>query len=165
MVQVVTFCLLLLGQKEKLGPGSYNLKDFLEQLQQKPCSTRGLLSSGETRFRGLVGVGVLGYWGRALPPSALAAEHVAWMVLEAPLLYRLLARLGQALLGVPQTPLLSATTASSPGAVISPASVSPTSRGAPCCQGWVWFISESPGQSPAYIECSTNSSIWPANAE
>ncbi|XP_026914898.1 lymphocyte expansion molecule isoform X2 [Acinonyx jubatus] len=42
-------------QKEKLGPGSYNLKDFLEQLQQKPCSTRGLLSSGETRFRGLVG--------------------------------------------------------------------------------------------------------------
>ncbi|GAB5575113.1 lymphocyte expansion molecule isoform X1 [Prionailurus iriomotensis] len=43
-------------QKEKLGPGSYNLKDFLEQLQQKPCSTRGLLSSGETRFRGLVGL-------------------------------------------------------------------------------------------------------------
>ncbi|XP_058573275.1 lymphocyte expansion molecule isoform X1 [Neofelis nebulosa] len=42
-------------QKEKLGPGSYNLKDFLEQLQEKPCSTRGLLSSGETRFRGLVG--------------------------------------------------------------------------------------------------------------
>ncbi|EFB29171.1 hypothetical protein PANDA_003829, partial [Ailuropoda melanoleuca] len=42
-------------QKEKLGPGSYNLKDFLEQLKEKPCSTRGLLSSGEIRFRGLIG--------------------------------------------------------------------------------------------------------------
>nr|KAF6444120.1 lymphocyte expansion molecule [Molossus molossus] len=42
-------------QKEKLGPGSYNFKDFLEQLQQKPCSTRGLLSSGEVRFRGPIG--------------------------------------------------------------------------------------------------------------
>ncbi|XP_004438686.1 PREDICTED: uncharacterized protein C1orf177 homolog [Ceratotherium simum simum] len=42
-------------QNEKLGPGSYNFKDFLEQLQQKPCSTRGLLSSGEIRFRGLIG--------------------------------------------------------------------------------------------------------------
>ncbi|XP_016060006.1 PREDICTED: lymphocyte expansion molecule [Miniopterus natalensis] len=42
-------------QKEKLGPGSYNFKDFLEELQQKPCSTRGLLSSGEVRFRGLIG--------------------------------------------------------------------------------------------------------------
>uniref|UniRef100_A0A8C2VH91 Ciliary microtubule associated protein 2 n=1 Tax=Chinchilla lanigera TaxID=34839 RepID=A0A8C2VH91_CHILA len=42
-------------QAQKLGPGSYNLKDFLEELQQKPSSTRGLLSSGETRFSGLVG--------------------------------------------------------------------------------------------------------------
>lgn len=50
---------LLLGQKEKLGPGSYNFKDFLEELQKKPCSTRGLLSSGEVRFRGFIGVGVL----------------------------------------------------------------------------------------------------------
>lgn len=49
----------LLGQKEKLGPGSYNFKDFLEELQQKPRSTRGLLSSGEVRFRGFIGVGVL----------------------------------------------------------------------------------------------------------
>lgn len=48
-----------MGQKEKLGPGSYNFKDFLEELQSKPGSTRGLLSSGEIRFRGLVGVGVL----------------------------------------------------------------------------------------------------------
>ncbi|EHH14819.1 hypothetical protein EGK_00804 [Macaca mulatta] len=42
-------------QEQKLGPGSYNVKDFLEQLQEKPCSTRGLLSSGEVRFRGLIG--------------------------------------------------------------------------------------------------------------
>ncbi|XP_032971345.1 lymphocyte expansion molecule [Rhinolophus ferrumequinum] len=42
-------------QKENLGPGSYDFKDFLELLQQKPCSTRGLLSSGEVRFRGLIG--------------------------------------------------------------------------------------------------------------
>uniref|UniRef100_H0W9S3 Ciliary microtubule associated protein 2 n=1 Tax=Cavia porcellus TaxID=10141 RepID=H0W9S3_CAVPO len=42
-------------QVQKLGPGSYNFKDFLEELRQKPCSTRGLLSSGETRFSGLVG--------------------------------------------------------------------------------------------------------------
>lgn len=48
--------LLLPGQAQKLGPGSYNLKDFLQELQQKPCSTRGLLSSGETRFSGLIGV-------------------------------------------------------------------------------------------------------------
>lgn len=56
--KIFTFSLLL-GQKEKLGPGSYNFKDFLEELQQKPCSTRGLLSSGEVRFRGFIGVGVL----------------------------------------------------------------------------------------------------------
>ncbi|XP_045403893.1 lymphocyte expansion molecule [Lemur catta] len=42
-------------QEQKLGPGYYNFKDFLEQLKQKPCSTRGLLSSGEIRFRGLTG--------------------------------------------------------------------------------------------------------------
>lgn len=79
-VQAVTVCFLLSGQKEKLGPGSYNLKDFLEELQKRPCSTRGLLSSGETRFRGLIGVGVL-------PPCTLAAKYVAWLVLDAPLLH------------------------------------------------------------------------------
>ncbi|XP_059112005.1 lymphocyte expansion molecule [Peromyscus eremicus] len=42
-------------QVHKLGPGSYNFKDFLTQLQQRPQSRRGLLSSGETRFRGLIG--------------------------------------------------------------------------------------------------------------
>ncbi|KAM4805522.1 LOW QUALITY PROTEIN: ciliary microtubule-associated protein 2 [Urocitellus parryii] len=43
-------------QEQKLGPGSYNFKDFLQQLQQKPGSKRGLLSSGEIRFRGLIGI-------------------------------------------------------------------------------------------------------------
>nr|XP_054948218.1 lymphocyte expansion molecule isoform X4 [Pan paniscus] len=47
-------------KEQKLGPGSYNLKDFLEQLREKPCSTRGLLSSGEVRFRGLIGGSGLG---------------------------------------------------------------------------------------------------------
>uniref|UniRef100_A0A8C5L0K1 Ciliary microtubule associated protein 2 n=1 Tax=Jaculus jaculus TaxID=51337 RepID=A0A8C5L0K1_JACJA len=42
-------------RKQHLGPGSYNFKDFLTQLQQKPQSRRGLLSSGEIRFRGPVG--------------------------------------------------------------------------------------------------------------
>ncbi|KAM7324604.1 hypothetical protein ACRRTK_016909 [Alexandromys fortis] len=42
-------------QVHKLGPGSYNFKDFLTQMQQKPQSKRGLLSSGEMRFRGLIG--------------------------------------------------------------------------------------------------------------
>ncbi|XP_023975723.1 ciliary microtubule-associated protein 2 [Physeter macrocephalus] len=42
-------------QKEELGPGSYNSKDFLEEVAGEPGSTRGLLSSGEVRFRGLIG--------------------------------------------------------------------------------------------------------------
>lgn len=49
-------CSFLLGQAYKRGPGSYNIKDFLTELQKKPQSKRGLLSSGETRFRGLIGV-------------------------------------------------------------------------------------------------------------
>lgn len=69
-LKVLTLCFLLLGQKEKLGPGSYNLKDFLEELKEKPCSTRGLLSSGEVRFRGFIGVGVLST-GEGPPPSTM----------------------------------------------------------------------------------------------
>ncbi|KFO20961.1 hypothetical protein H920_17754 [Fukomys damarensis] len=42
-------------QAQELGPGSYNIQGFLEELQWKPSSTRGLLSSGETRFSGLIG--------------------------------------------------------------------------------------------------------------
>lgn len=87
-------------QKEKLGPGSYNFKDFLEQLQQKPCSNRGLLSSGEVRFRGPIGVGALLKGVGALPPSALF-EPEAWVVLEVLLSSPFLPRLGQALLQVP----------------------------------------------------------------
>ncbi|XP_066232484.1 ciliary microtubule-associated protein 2 [Saccopteryx leptura] len=66
-------------QKEKLGPGSYNLKDFLEELHQKPCSTRGLLSSGEVRFRGLIGnyyPGPGNYGEKGNPYTKL--EEMAW---------------------------------------------------------------------------------------
>ncbi|XP_011238831.1 ciliary microtubule-associated protein 2 isoform X3 [Mus musculus] len=42
-------------QVHKRGPGSYNIKDFITELQKKPQSKRGLLSSGETRFRGFIG--------------------------------------------------------------------------------------------------------------
>ncbi|KAB0402532.1 hypothetical protein E2I00_002565, partial [Balaenoptera physalus] len=59
-------------QKEELGPGSYNSKDFLEELQEKPGS------SGEVRFRGLIGVGVLMHGVGSLLPSALYEEHAAW---------------------------------------------------------------------------------------
>ncbi|XP_038609015.1 lymphocyte expansion molecule [Tachyglossus aculeatus] len=40
---------------ERLGPSSYQLKDFLELRQQRPGSTRGLLDSREPRFRAFVG--------------------------------------------------------------------------------------------------------------
>ncbi|XP_015975736.2 lymphocyte expansion molecule [Rousettus aegyptiacus] len=66
-------------QKEKLGPGSYNFKDFLEELQQKPRSTRGLLSSGEVRFRGFIGnyyPGPGNYGERGNPYTKL--EESAW---------------------------------------------------------------------------------------
>lgn len=69
-------CSLLLGQEQKLGPGCYNFKDFLQQLQQKPGSTRGLLSSGEARFRGFIGVGVLICEGGSLPSSALCGQSI-----------------------------------------------------------------------------------------
>ncbi|XP_054428459.1 ciliary microtubule-associated protein 2 [Pteronotus mesoamericanus] len=66
-------------QKDKLGPGTYNFKDFLEQLQQKPCSTRGLLSSGEVRFRGHIGNSYPGpgnYGKKGNPYTKL--EEKAW---------------------------------------------------------------------------------------
>ncbi|KAG8518926.1 Lymphocyte expansion molecule [Galemys pyrenaicus] len=66
-------------QKEKLGPGSYNFKDFIELLKQKPCSARGLLSSGEIRFRGLIGnyyPGPGNYGEKGNPYAKL--EECAW---------------------------------------------------------------------------------------
>ncbi|XP_007480590.2 lymphocyte expansion molecule isoform X1 [Monodelphis domestica] len=41
--------------KEKVGPGSYNYKDFLELAQERPCSTIGMLSSGGVRFSKMAG--------------------------------------------------------------------------------------------------------------
>ncbi|XP_069934554.1 ciliary microtubule-associated protein 2 isoform X1 [Oryctolagus cuniculus] len=66
-------------QGQKLGPGSYNIKDFLQLLQHKPCSTRGLLSSGEARFRGFIGnyyPGPGNYGERGNPYTRL--EENAW---------------------------------------------------------------------------------------
>ena len=37
--------------KRKLGPGSYEIKDFLEVADEKPCSTRGIIQTREVRFR------------------------------------------------------------------------------------------------------------------
>ncbi|XP_008568368.1 PREDICTED: uncharacterized protein C1orf177 homolog [Galeopterus variegatus] len=65
-------------QEQKLGPGSYNFKDFLQLLQQKPCSTRGLLSSGEIRFRGLIGnyyPGPGNYGEKGNPYTKLEENH------------------------------------------------------------------------------------------
>ncbi|XP_054994289.1 lymphocyte expansion molecule [Sorex araneus] len=66
-------------QKEKLGPGSYNFKDFLQELQERPGSLRGLLSSGEVRFRGFTGnynPGPGNYGVRGNPYTRL--EESAW---------------------------------------------------------------------------------------
>ena len=37
-------------QKRKLGPGSYNIKDFLQLLGQKPSSVRGICDGRAGRF-------------------------------------------------------------------------------------------------------------------
>lgn len=145
-LKVLTLCFLLLGQKEKLGPGSYNLKDFLEELKEKPCSTRGLLSSGEVRFRGFIGVGVLIYWGGSAPyaPFHLQSTQPGWCWTH-PSWCHVLPRLGQALLWVSHSPLYH--NLESKGCHISPC-LSLTGPGAPSRQERVWFISESQAQSP-----------------
>ncbi|XP_049630905.1 lymphocyte expansion molecule [Suncus etruscus] len=42
-------------QKDKLGPGSYEFRDFLQERQLRPSSRRGLLSAGEVRFQEFIG--------------------------------------------------------------------------------------------------------------
>lgn len=37
--------------KRKLGPGSYNIKDFLGSAEEKPRSTRGIIQTKEVRFK------------------------------------------------------------------------------------------------------------------
>ncbi|KAK7495048.1 hypothetical protein BaRGS_00013688 [Batillaria attramentaria] len=36
--------------KQKLGPGSYNIKDFLQSSEEKPCSVRGICNARAPRF-------------------------------------------------------------------------------------------------------------------
>uniref|UniRef100_A0A8C8SVG6 Lymphocyte expansion molecule n=1 Tax=Pelusios castaneus TaxID=367368 RepID=A0A8C8SVG6_9SAUR len=60
--------------KEKLGPGTYNIKDFLQET--KPSSVRGVCDTGEEKFRGFIrdcypGPGTYGKNGN---PYALIAE-------------------------------------------------------------------------------------------
>ncbi len=37
-------------QTELLGPGKYMIKDFMEEMNYKPCSSRGVCQSGESRL-------------------------------------------------------------------------------------------------------------------
>lgn len=140
---------LLLGQVHKLGPGSYNFKDFLTQMQQKPQSKRGLLSSGEMRFRGLIGVGA--------PVSSskcpLWEGFCSLDRLRSRLLWAgLLPRLGQALLCLTGPSALTCNSALSPVAVRSSRR---DKRGSP------------PGlrRNLEYIRSSKNVSSPPANQE
>lgn len=139
--KVFTVSLFLKGQKDKLGPGSYNFKDFLEQLQQKPCSNRGLLSSGELRFRGLIGVGVLLEGLGALPPSAPFRAGCLGGAGSGPLVPFPPQAWPGSPLG-PHSPQFSRATASRPLAGVWPCVCPPTRPEVPCCQGWVWFISD-----------------------
>lgn len=38
-------------QQRKLGPGSYDIKDFLKLGEEKPRSTRGIVQTKEHRFK------------------------------------------------------------------------------------------------------------------
>ncbi|XP_063155922.1 ciliary microtubule-associated protein 2 [Candoia aspera] len=39
------------AQKRKLGPGTYNHTDFLELMERRPHSTKGICDTGEVRFK------------------------------------------------------------------------------------------------------------------
>ena len=47
---ITTFSLFLTFQKRKIGPGSYNIKDFLEASDEKPRSIRGIVDTRDKRF-------------------------------------------------------------------------------------------------------------------
>ena len=38
-------------QEKKLGPGTYEIKDFLGASEEKPRSTRGIIQTKEPRFK------------------------------------------------------------------------------------------------------------------
>ena len=40
----------LVKQKQLLGPGTYNINDFIDQMAKKPGSTRGVCETREARF-------------------------------------------------------------------------------------------------------------------
>ena len=39
-----------MSQEQSLGPGTYNTKDFMEVLSEKPSSKKGICEKGEPRF-------------------------------------------------------------------------------------------------------------------
>ena len=41
-----------------MGPGKYDIKDFLESKDEKPRSTHGIIHTLEPRFREVIKVGV-----------------------------------------------------------------------------------------------------------
>lgn len=49
---VFQFCYFfsLVKQKQLLGPGTYNINDFIDQMAKKPGSTRGVCETREARF-------------------------------------------------------------------------------------------------------------------
>lgn len=91
-----SYPLFLLGQKEKLGPGSYNFKDFLEELQSNqaalPWAAQGL---GASLFEDSLGAGALTLeW----EPSHFSPSGVRPWLQAGSTTCGLLARFGQALL-------------------------------------------------------------------
>ena len=40
----------MVKQKQLLGPGTYNINDFIDQMAKKPGSTRGVCETREARF-------------------------------------------------------------------------------------------------------------------
>ena len=49
---VFQFCYFFsfVKQKQLLGPGTYNINDFIDQMAKKPGSTRGVCETREARF-------------------------------------------------------------------------------------------------------------------
>ncbi|XP_077981142.1 ciliary microtubule-associated protein 2-like [Glandiceps talaboti] len=62
------------AQQRNLGPGSYNIKDFVDASDEKPRSTRGICETRDRRFRSVATSGVPGpgtYGAGGIPHSAL----------------------------------------------------------------------------------------------
>ena len=49
-VSILSFFFSLVKQKQLLGPGTYNINDFIDQMAKKPGSTRGVCETREARF-------------------------------------------------------------------------------------------------------------------